>query len=238
MSGMMSAAAGANRKAMSTRGNRAGKRKDETNDLAAIFSKESPTQMQKLRLLVPILGALFLFAAPARLSAQAASHLEFGGDYNYLHANAPPGGCGCFSAMGGDGWIGFRATKELSIVGEFASQSASNISGTPASIRMYTFMGGPRFTIRSRRRLMPFGKTYAGIAHASGDLVPNNSGLPSSANVLAFSVGGGADFAISSSLSIRLIDVDYLYTRFNNGTNDHQNNVRLAAGIVIRLGNN
>jgi outer membrane immunogenic protein len=203
----------------------------------ANFPKESLAQMPKLRLLALILCGLFLLASPARLSAQGSSRLEFGGDYNYLHTNAPPGGCGCFNAMGGDGWVGFRSTKEFSIVGEFASQSASNISGTPASIRMYTFMGGPRFTIRSRRRLMPFGKFYVGGAHASGDLVPNNSGLPSSANVLAFAAGGGADFGISPGLSIRLIDVDYLYTRFNNGTNNHQDNVRLAAGIVIRLGN-
>ncbi|HTZ75340.1 MAG TPA: outer membrane beta-barrel protein [Candidatus Aquilonibacter sp.] len=193
------------------------------------------TQIVKLPVLI-FAVVCFLAIFPQRASAQMGSHFEFGGDYNWVHSNAPPGGCGCFSGNGGDGWAGWRFTPQWSFDGEFATMRSSNISGTPANLTMYTFLGGPRFTLHSRRRLAPFGKVLVGGAHASGDLVPLTSGLPGSSTVFAMTAGGGADFGISSGLSIRLIDAEYLYTRFPNGTNNHQNNVSLAAGIVIRIG--
>ncbi len=45
--------------------------------------------------LVVALGYCFLAGAPA--SAQGAPVAELGVDYNYVRANAPPEGCGCFS---------------------------------------------------------------------------------------------------------------------------------------------
>jgi outer membrane immunogenic protein len=190
------------------------------------------------RFLLIVIGCLLgLLVAPrAGAQAQLDSHFEFGADYNWMHSNAPSGGCGCFSGNGADGWAGWRLTPTLSVVGEGAGQRASNINSTSAGLTMYSFLGGARYTIHSRRRLMPFGKVLAGGAHASGELTPLSSGAAGSATVFAMTAGGGADFAISPGLSVRLVDAEYFYTRFNNGTNDHQNNVRLAAGIVIRLG--
>jgi peptidoglycan-associated lipoprotein len=189
-----------------------------------------------MRLPILIAVCLLVLFAPAELSAQIGPRLEFGGDYNFVHSNAPPGDCGCFSANGGDGWAGWRFTPELSLIGEGAMQRASNVNGTSADIHLFSFLGGPRFTVRSRRRLIPFGQVLAGGAHASGELTPLISGMSGSATVFAMTAGGGMDFALTPGFAVRLIDADYFYTRFNNGTNDHQNNYRLAAGIVIRLG--
>jgi hypothetical protein len=49
-------------------------------------------------------------------------------------------------------------------------------------------------------------------------------------------VGGGLDYRLGGRWSVRLIDADYLLTRSSNRVNDHQNNLRLGAGIVLRLG--
>ena len=55
---------------------------------------------------------VLMFVLPWVLHAQAISmggaysdvpRLEFGASYNYFHANAPPGQCGCFALNGGSG---------------------------------------------------------------------------------------------------------------------------------------
>lgn len=45
--------------------------------------------------------------------------------------------------------------------------------------------------------------------------------------------GGGFDVKASPQLAIRLIQADYALTRFSSTT---QNNIRISAGIVFRLG--
>jgi outer membrane immunogenic protein len=189
-----------------------------------------------MRLLLLLIGCLLALLLPSRAGAQMDSHFDFGGDYNFVHANAPPKACGCFSAQGGDGWAGWRFSPNLSIIGEGGELSANHVNSTPASLKIYTALGGPRYTVRSRRRLVPFGQALFGLAHGSGDLTPVTDGGPGSANVFAMTVGGGMDYSLTEGLSFRLINAEYLYTRFNNGTNNRQNNLRLAAGIVIRLG--
>jgi hypothetical protein len=34
---------------------------------------------------------------------------------------------------------------------------------------------------------------------------------------------------------VRLIEADYLVTTFDNGVNNHQNNLRIGAGLVVRF---
>jgi outer membrane protein OmpA-like peptidoglycan-associated protein len=51
--------------------------------------------------------------------------------------------------------------------------------------------------------------------------------------------GGGLDVRVHHRLAIRIIQAEYLMTRFENlttGTNALQNNIRLSAGIVLRSG--
>jgi hypothetical protein len=45
--------------------------------------------------------------------------------------------------------------------------------------------------------------------------------------------GGGADLKVSRRVSLRLIQADYLMTRFSSA---RQDNIRLSAGIVLRFG--
>jgi hypothetical protein len=51
-------------------------------------------------------------------------------------------------------------------------------------------------------------------------------------------VGGGFDFRISGHVSIRPVQAEYFMTRLPNGLDDRENNLRLGAGIVLRLGRN
>jgi peptidoglycan-associated lipoprotein len=48
-------------------------------------------------------------------------------------------------------------------------------------------------------------------------------------------LGGGLDIRLTRHLSLRPGELDYFYTRFPNGGNDHQNNLRVAAGMSYRF---
>lgn len=181
-----------------------------------------------------LIGVVFC-ATPPGLHAQSA-RLALGADYNALYSNAPPGECGCFWMNGGDGWLGFHLVNHLSAVFQAAGEHASNINGTSADLTLISYLAGPRFSLFENRRVQPFAQALFGGAYASGPLTPTAAGTVGAANVFAFSAGGGMDVGVGSHVAIRFVDVDYLYTRFNNGVNQHQDNLRLSAGIVFRFG--
>ena len=48
--------------------------------------------------------------------------------------------------------------------------------------------------------------------------------------------GGGIDFKVSRHVSVRPIEAEYFMTKIPDGLNNRQNNLRVGAGIVLRLG--
>jgi outer membrane immunogenic protein len=187
--------------------------------------------MQRAALFAVVLAA-FLFAA---IPAAAQSAFDVGAGYTYVRTNAPAGDCGCFSMNGANGWVGFYLGHGVAIVGELAVQHAGNIANTGADLTLTSFLAGPRYTVHAFGRLQPFAQVLLGGAHASGGLSPSNSGFGSS-NSFAAIAGGGLEFQLTERVAIRAIEADYYYTRFNNGTNDRQNNLRIGAGLVFRFG--
>jgi hypothetical protein len=137
---------------------------------------------------------------------------------------------------GGSGWVAFNLSHSLGIVGEVAGQHASNISSSGADLTLTSFLAGPRYRLRATGRFAPFVQALLGGAHASGSLAPGSSGLPGTANAFAMIAGGGLDIGFSRHIALRAFEADYYLTRFDNGVNDHQNNLRIAAGLVIRFG--
>ena len=176
------------------------------------------------------------FTANQTAWAQSGSRVEVGADYNYVRSNAPAGGCGCFALNGGSAWLAFNFSRSLGVVGEIASQNASNVSSSGADLTLTSFLAGPRYTWTRDGRFAPFAQALLGGAHAGGTLAPGSSGLPGSANAFAMIAGGGLDIGLTRRIALRAFEADYYLTRFDNGGNDHQNNLRIAAGVVIRFG--
>ncbi|MGA9542131.1 MAG: outer membrane beta-barrel protein [Candidatus Sulfotelmatobacter sp.] len=168
--------------------------------------------------------------------AQRGSLVDVGVDYNYVRANLPAGGCGCFALNGGNGWVAFNFSRSLGVVGEIASQGASNISSTGADLTLTSFLAGPRYRRTVAGHFAPFVQVLFGGARAGGSLAPGSSGLPGSANAFAMIAGGGLDIGLTRHVALRAFEADYYLTRFDNGVNDHQNNLRIAAGVIIRFG--
>ena len=193
--------------------------------------------MTRTKIVAGFLLALGFGAMTVRPAvAQSGSRVDAGVEYNYVRTNAPAGDCGCFAMNGGSGWVAFNFSHSLGIVGEVAGQHASNISSSGADLTLTSFLAGPRRTWSRARRFAPFVQALFGGAHASGSLAPGSSGVAGSANAFAMTAGGGLDIGFTRHIALRAFEADYYLTRLENGTNDHQNNLRLGAGVMVRLG--
>ena len=158
-------------------------------------------------------------------------------DYSYLHSNAPPGCCGCFNLSGGASFAWPVKPGGFALAGDATIVHAGAITSTGYSLTLSAFTVGARYQPRTGHSpLHPFGQVLVGAAHSTGTLVQGQS--PAAANAgaaFAANVGGGLDLHVSPRFSIRLIDADYLVTTFDNGVNNHQNNTRIGAGVVIHF---
>jgi|SRR6185312_6205969 len=160
---------------------------------------------------------------------------ELAATYTYAHANAPPGGCGCFSLNGGSAqfaWpVGLRGVE---LAGDVTVAHSNSIGTSGYSLTLSSFTTGVRYSPPLKQtRYQPFGEVLVGFSHINGSLVQGQT--TSSSNGFAANLGGGLDARINRPLSIRLIEADYLVTTFNNGVNNHQNLLRVSTGIVLRF---
>ena len=159
----------------------------------------------------------------------------------------------------GIGWhasLDGTANNWLSAVFDFSGYYSSpkvNLAGlsTPLPIdsSTYLYLFGPRFTYRKWQRLTPFAEGLVGVSNFR--FTASSVGLTNavSSTTFAAAFGGGADYAVKDWLAIRLIEADYVVTRFReisvdqttgqvsfNGPRRTQNNARASAGIVLRFG--
>ena len=164
--------------------------------------------------------------------------------YSYVHSNAPPGGCGCFNLNGGSttfAWLllpgSYAKPASFALVGDVTAVHAGAATSTGDSLTLSAFTAGARYLPRlGRSPLQPFGQALVGLAHSSGTLVQGAN--PAAANAgaaFAANFGGGLDLRASRRFSVRLVEADYLVTTFDNGSNNHQNNLRVGAGVVLRF---
>jgi|HubBroStandDraft_5_1064220.scaffolds.fasta_scaffold41284_2 outer membrane immunogenic protein len=164
-------------------------------------------------------GVMLLFAGIA--SAQDSSRAEVFGGYSYVH-ESDNGQTANFN--GGSGSLAYNLTPWFGVVGDIGGYHWSN-SGADANVITYLF--GPKISYH-RGPLTPFGQVLFGGAHVSG-----NSAF--SENAFAMTVGGGVDWNATPHLGIRLVQAEYLLTKFNDGINNRQNDARISTGVVFRF---
>jgi len=165
--------------------------------------------------------------------AQDDHKVEVTGDYSYFWFN--PGLSKYFSSNslnGGGGQVTFFITPTIGLAGDLQGYGSYGaiIQGC-ASGNLFTYMFGPQLKARMSK-LEPFGEVLLGGAHSNsyGNACSKLTGLcgsksPSN-NAFSFAVGGG-DFAVTEKIAIRIVDADYLLTRFGNnftGGNNSQSN--------------
>jgi opacity protein-like surface antigen len=159
--------------------------------------------------------------------AQDAPKSEVFAGYSYLRAN--PG-----APLSGENFNGFNTSatynvnKYFGLAGEFNGVYGRDLGPTKIDSDLYTYVFGPRFTLR-RERFNVFTHALFGGAHA----IDRVGGVSSSDNAFAMTLGGGLDLNLAKHFAWRLAQTDYQLTRFGG---DNQNHFRYSTGIVFRFG--
>jgi hypothetical protein len=163
----------------------------------------------------------------------------FGG-YSFMRSNIVSTGT-LFSLNGGSGSVAYNFSNWLGVVGDFGYEEQGNAAGLGKSLTLSSYQFGPRISLRAHH-LVPFGQALLGAGHASGTLYTTSLGggqAPLGANSgFMFTVGGGLDWKLNHTFGIRIVQTEYVYSRFLNGAGNgnRQNNVRLSAGILLSFG--
>jgi len=158
--------------------------------------------------------------------------LETSAGYTFVHANAPPGQCGCFSANGGYGSLVFNMPHGLSLVADLTAIHANNISNTTQSVTVFNYLFGPRYSFRTlSRRYLPYAQVLGGGSQelSSYTAIYNPKGA-------ALSVGGGVSTTLNSHFGWTILEADWVHSWIPNAHNNLQNDLRVSSGITFRLG--
>jgi len=122
-------------------------------------------------------------------------------------------------------------------VGDVTIPHAGTVPTSGDNLTLSTFTAGVRYLPPlGHSSLQPFGQVLMGLAHSSGTLVQgSNPGAAKAGAAFAGNFGGGLDLRATSRFSVRLVEADYLLTTFDNGSNNHQNNLRISAGVIVHF---
>lgn len=168
-------------------------------------------------------------------AAQETPKVEVSANYSFIHTRlVPSGGC-CFNMHGGSFSIAANLNRTVSLVGDFGAYRANNVKSSGFNLHVVTYMFGPRFNIRRHESLNLFGQALFGGGHAGGSLYTGGSPFGPQ-NSFSMALGGGLDVKLHKHVAVRVVQAEWLFTKFANGVNSRQNNLRLSGGIVFRFG--
>jgi len=156
---------------------------------------------------------------------------------------------------GGSTSVAFNLNRYFGIVGDFGGYNETRLlltTGNPPGAvgpanaveagTVFTFMGGPRLSFRQHDRITPFAQALFGGIRASQETICDScTPLLPVENAFAMTAGAGLDVRVHHRFAIRIIQAEYLMTRFENldtGSKALQNDIRLSSGIVLRFGGN
>lgn len=163
--------------------------------------------VRKLSLLLVLFFLVSLSAHAQKLEDK----VEFFGGYSYMSFSSSPS-----TSM--NGWELSGQYKVNDWLGGVAD--LGGVYGSGASV--HTFLFGPQVSWPAR--ISPFAHVLIGGAHFSG------SGLSDTS--FSAAIGVGIDARLAHGFYWRVIQGDYVATRFFSGT---QNNTRVSTGIVFRF---
>jgi len=191
----------------------------------------------KLRVVVSLLGFASLLGVSAQ--AQERKTIDVFAGYSYVRANPATSNSDGISLNGGSASIAYNVNNWLSGVADLGGYHSTNILGSRVDGTLSTYLFGPRVSYHHFGRVTPFGEVLFGVAHTSASLLNTTD----TQNAFAMTVGGGFQVKVNHKLSLRLVQAEYLYTRFGNNcalavcnNNNNQNSFRLKSGIVINWG--
>jgi hypothetical protein len=201
--------------------------------------KELPMKTKSL-IILAILSVLLTLPCVAQngggptLQLERADEISF--TYSALRTNAPVGGCGCFWNSGGTVELAVPLWRHFSSVSEFSGQHAGSIPGNSGtSLSLISALAGLRLSRPLNKKVVPFAQSLIGVVHAFDSYFPGSLGPTASATSFALATGGGIDVAVSPRWVVRPVQVEYQFMHLPNNAGNEQHDIRLSAGIVLRL---
>ncbi len=191
-----------------------------------------------------VFSLLIIFSAAVLARAQESTKVEVFGGYSYLRADWD---------LGADrdlrGWnasINYSLNKILGVKADFSGHNTDGaIQFDPFSDRSttvetsnFTFLFGPQFSYRKNEKVTPFAHVLLGGSRNkvfSGPIdIPGIPVFNFDTTDIAFTAafGGGLDIKLTNRMAFRLVQADYLLSRFSGWT---QNNLRVGTGLVIKF---
>lgn len=167
-----------------------------------------------MRKVIVSLALAILFSLP--VLAQDKAEVFGGYQYSRLSSTSFNGWNGAFTGNLNN-WLG--VTADLS--GAYKSESG-------LSMHVHNFLFGPTVSYSKLDHVKPFAHVLFGVSHANAAF----AGVGASDNAFAMALGGGVDTSITRHFSLRLIQADYLMSRFSSAT---QNNARISTGVVFKF---
>jgi len=198
------------------------------------------------RMTCAAVAALFCLAVAATASAQTVPSSELSINYSFLKADA-----GEATTEGGETialdtsnlhGAEFTGTYFFSpVLGLDVSFSYHNGSITPppgfevvtVDFKEYSFLAGPRFRVASGRAANASVRALVGATNGTVRAQAGPFLADADETTFALALGGDVTVNLNDVFAIRLIQPEVLFTWFGGNT---QTNVRVSAGIVLRVG--
>lgn len=165
--------------------------------------------------------ALVLFFSLAA-AAQETPKLELFGGYSHLVADLND------TSFNLDGVHASAAENLNSWAGGVLDFSTHWGTSAGKNINAQSIMYGPRFAYRKSKLVTPSAHALFGAIRGS----PGFDGISKSNFRFVLGVGGEIDIRISDKVAFRLVQADYMPTRFMNV---RQDNIRFSTGLVFRV---
>jgi opacity protein-like surface antigen len=188
-----------------------------------------------LQFLMFSLAGWFALGAAQAAKAQDTPKVDLFGGYAYMHGNVIVSNQG-ISLNGGRGSLTYNYNRWFGLVFDLGAYHQGSVAGNGRTLTVMTYLFGPRVSWRKNEKVTPFGQLLLGGGHAGGTLYTSETSPLGAQNSFAMTLGGGVDWKLHPSISVRLFQAEYLRTQFANGSNNQQNNFRLSAGVVFHFG--
>jgi opacity protein-like surface antigen len=180
------------------------------------------------------IAVLTLLMLPVHGLAQSGTpKAELFGGFSYVRVDADEGDNR--NLYGWNGAVSFSLDKTFGFTIDASGHYQDNAF---QKSRSYTILAGPRFTSRNEHSTafahILFGGTHD---HERFDLLTTR--FTTNDNAFAMALGGGVDVNVTPHFGVRVIQADYVLTKFTDARSGKsiQHNARVGIGVVFRFGN-
>lgn len=186
-------------------------------------------------------GILFILLAPkatAQAPIAAGISSEYKASVGYSFTNVPIPSQSSLNMNGINGGLTVGIKPWIGVELDLGFTFVPNAFSSQRSAKLFTYMGGPVVYLHRGRRLEVYAHGLMGAAYESGvNFTADGDVLHGYVNKFAWSAGGGVEYKLDRSLSLRF-GGDYLRTTFFTPTITMagQNDLRAIAGISYRFG--